>query len=51
VLRQQRRKAAALATWAQVAPAEFLDEFGAGAHDAVAPFDPDSLEGTPGGAC
>ena len=50
-LRQQRRKAAARVARAQVVPAEFLDELGVGADDAIASLDPRFARGTPSGAC
>ena len=47
VLRQQRRKAAARAAWAQVVPAELFDEFGVEADDPVAALDAGLARGNP----
>jgi len=46
-LRQQRRKAAARTAWAGVVAAEFLQEFGVDADDALATLDAGLARGNP----
>jgi hypothetical protein len=51
VRRQQWRKPPPGTAWARVAAAEFLDQLGVLADDAVTALDPGLAEGTPCGAC